>query len=111
MRINHLQGKKESLLDLRFFFGYTLCMLPSSTPLEVREPVRVVVDFHGTKVQPLAFLWQGRKIIVKNLNMTFKRQHGRKWHWCFAVSDQANNYVLRYEPEELRWILEEVYLE
>jgi hypothetical protein len=41
--------------------------------------------------------------------MVFKRQHGNKWYWCFAVSDETNNYVLRYEPEEMVWTLEEVY--
>lgn len=83
--------------------------LPSAGPIEVHEQVRVVVDFRGPKVRPLAFLWRNRKITITKTNMVFKRQHGDRWNWCFAVSDEGNNYVLRYEPEEMRWTLEEVY--
>jgi hypothetical protein len=83
--------------------------LPSASVIEVHERVRIAVDFRGPKVRPLAFLWRNRKIVVKKTNMVFKRQHGNKWYWCFAVSDETNNYVLRYEPEEMVWTLEEVY--
>ena len=83
--------------------------LPTSSPTEVHVPVRVVVDFAGPKVQPLAFLWNGRKYSIERVNLRYKKQHGDRFLWCFAVSDEANSYVLTYDPEELRWVLEEVY--
>jgi len=82
--------------------------LPQGASLSVHEPVRVAADFRGPKVRPLAFLWRGRKIVVEHTNMVFKRQRGDKFDWCFAVSDNANSYVLRYEPDTMRWELEEV---
>ena len=82
--------------------------LPQGAPVSVQEPVRVAVDFRGPVVRPLAFLWRGRKITVDRVNMTFKRQVGDRFVWCFAVSDNANSYVLRYDPETMRWTLEEV---
>lgn len=82
--------------------------LPQGSPISVQEPVRVAVDFRGPTVRPLAFVWRNRKITVSKTNMVFKRQQGDRFVWCFAVSDEANSYVLRYDPETMRWTLEEV---
>lgn len=83
--------------------------LPTAIPTKVQEPVRVAVDFQGTKVRPLAFVWNHRKITVTKVNLVYKRRHGDGYQWCFAVSDPANSYVLLYDPEHLTWTLEEVY--
>lgn len=89
---------------------------PSTVPEKIGEPVRVAVDFipaqagTGPKVLPLVFIWAGRKYRIDKLNLRYKRQLGQRWVWCFAVSDQANSYVLQYDPETLQWLLEEVYL-
>ena len=83
--------------------------LPTASPVTIREPVRVAVDFAGPKIRPLAFLWRGRKYVIEQVNLVYKRQHGHRFDWCFAVSDTANSYILLYDPVELRWVLEEVY--
>lgn len=83
--------------------------LPAATPVKVGEPVRVAVDFQGSKIRPLAFVWGAKKYIVKKVNLVYKRRHGDGYQWCFAVSDASNSYVLLYDPENLRWTLEEVY--
>ena len=82
---------------------------PVPAPTKIGEPVRVAVDFAGSKVKPLAFLWRGRKYIVSKVNLVYKRQSGTKSLWAFAVSDNVNSYVLLYDPENLKWRLEEVY--
>lgn len=82
---------------------------PTASPTKIHEPVRVAVDFQGTKVRPLAFVWGHRKYIVERVNLVYKRRVGDHVHWCFAVSDAANSYVLVYDAAELRWMLEEVY--
>lgn len=88
---------------------------PSTVPEKIGEAVRVAVDFSpaslgsGPKVMPLAFVWGGRKYITKKLNLRYKRQLGDHWVWCFAVSDEANSYVLQYDPATLEWLLEEIY--
>ena len=89
---------------------------PSTVPEKIGESVRVAVDFMpangatGPKVMPLAFVWGGRKYVARKLNLRYKRQLGNRWVWCFAVSDEANSYVLQYDPETMGWLLEEVYL-
>lgn len=83
--------------------------LPSATPIQVREPVRVAVDFQGAKVRPLAFIWGRKKYTVDNVNLVYKRRHGDGYQWCFAVSDTSNSFVLLYDPDSMRWTLEEVY--
>lgn len=97
--------------------NYPPVVRPSSTaaPEKIGEAVRVAVDFRpadvaaGPRVMPLAFIWSGRKYTVRQLNLRYKRQLGNRFVWCFAVSDEANSYVLIYDPEELTWMLEEVY--
>ncbi len=83
--------------------------LPAATPIKVREPVRVAVDFHGAKIRPLAFVWGAKKYTVEKVNLVYKRRHGDGYQWCFAVSDKVNSFVLLYDPENLHWTLEEVY--
>ncbi len=83
--------------------------LPVSPPTKIREPIRVAVDFAGPKIHPLAFVWNGRKYVVQKVNLVYKRRDGNRELWCFAVSDAANSYVLLYDPENMRWTLEEVY--
>jgi NADPH-dependent ferric siderophore reductase len=82
---------------------------PMPPPTKVHEAVRVAVDFFGHKVTPLAFVWSGKKYVIDKVNLVYKRRDGQRELWCFAVSDRANSYVLLYDPEQLRWILEEVY--
>ncbi len=82
--------------------------LPQGQAIKVGESVRIAVDFRGPTVRPLAFLWRSKKVVVQHVNLVFKRQLGDRFVWCFAVSDEANSYVLRYDPETMRWTLEEV---
>lgn len=83
--------------------------MPTATPIQVREQIRVAVDFEGTKIRPLAFVWGQKKYVVQKVNLVYKRRHGDGYQWCFAVSDASNSFVLLYDPEHLKWTLEEVY--
>lgn len=83
--------------------------LPTSDPVKIGEPIRVAVDFNGLKIKPLAFVWNGRKYPVKRVSMVYKRQHGTGFWWCFAVTDEANSFILLYDPIKMSWVLEEVY--
>ncbi|MFA5052324.1 MAG: hypothetical protein WC544_04695 [Patescibacteria group bacterium] len=76
------------------------------------EPIRVVADFSGTKVRPLAFIRDtGRRYDIVTVNLVYRRRVGDQPVWCFACSDMANTYVLSYEPDSLKWTLEEVQME
>lgn len=79
---------------------------------KLEEQVRVFVDFSGTKVKPVAFIrGSGRRYDVKRVNLVYQKKVGDKYHWCFACSDDANTYVLFYDPENLIWTLREVQME
>ncbi|MFA6553880.1 MAG: hypothetical protein WCT27_05660 [Patescibacteria group bacterium] len=76
------------------------------------ELIRVVADFNGTKVRPLAFTRKtGRQYDIASVNLVYRRRVGDRQAWCFACSDAANTYVLSYDPDSLQWILEEVQME
>ncbi|PIS40918.1 MAG: hypothetical protein COT26_00790 [Candidatus Kerfeldbacteria bacterium CG08_land_8_20_14_0_20_43_14] len=77
------------------------------------EKVRVFVDFspgqnNFKRVIPRAFFWAGKRYDIQSVNLVYQRRRGNKQDWCFAVSDQANAFVLLFNPENLEWILEEV---
>ena len=75
---------------------------------KLNEPVRVFVDFKAQQVRPVAFLRAGRRYVIKRVNLVYRKRVGKRFVWCFAVSDEANSYVLVYDPESLQWTLEEV---
>ncbi len=79
---------------------------------KLEEPVRVFADFNGTKVRPVAFIRRsGRRYDIKTVNLVYRRRVGDRYHWCFAVSDEANTFVLFYDPENLVWTLKEAQME
>lgn len=75
---------------------------------KIGEPIRVVADFNGRRVRPIAFQWAGRRYDVGRVNLVYRRRLGARFVWCFAVSDSGQGFVLIYDPERLEWTLEEV---
>ena len=71
------------------------------------ELIKVLAQFDGTKVKPLAFRRQNRLYKIKNLNMVYHLKEGDQTVFRFFVSDEANTYQLRFETETLQWFLEE----
>ncbi|XOU94938.1 MAG: hypothetical protein ACNFW9_02610 [Candidatus Kerfeldbacteria bacterium] len=76
------------------------------------EQVRVFVDFNGVKVKPVSFIRSaGRRYDISNVNLVYKKKIGDRYYWCFAVSDEVNNYILFYDPDNLIWTLKEVQMD
>lgn len=90
------------------------------------EQVRVFADFNGVKVRPIAFIRStGRRYDIDKVNLVYRARVspgtasggadggrvGDRYHWCFAVSDDVNTYVLFYDPENLIWTLKEMQME
>lgn len=79
---------------------------------KLEEKVRVFADFNDKKVRPIAFIRDsGRRYDIKKVNLVYKRRVGDRYQWCFACSDEANTYVLFYDPEQLTWTLQEVQMD
>ena len=79
---------------------------------KLQEPVRVFVDFSGTKVRPIAFIRaSGRRYDIEKVNLVYRRRVGDRYHWCFACSGESNTYILFYDPERLIWTLREIQMD
>lgn len=73
------------------------------------DPVEVLVLFREDKAIPYAFIWNNRKVKVKDINLVHESRDGRAKLVHFAVSDHANAYKLTFNTDTLKWRLEDVY--
>jgi hypothetical protein len=71
------------------------------------ESIKVLVQFEGTKVEPLMFKSAGRVYKLKKVNLVYHFRQGERSIFRFYVSDEANSYQLRFEPDIMQWFLEE----
>ena len=76
---------------------------------EINEPIEVIAKFSGNKAIPVKFLWQGREILIKKINLAYARFEGRSKFYFFAVSDNANYFKLQFNSDNLTWTLLETY--
>ncbi len=77
----------------------------------INEPIKILVSFNGTKVRPVAFEWRNKRYEICQLNLVYHAtEEGRKIFY-FSVSDEANCFVLRFDPETMQWRIQEVYNE
>ncbi|RJO59479.1 hypothetical protein C4546_01875 [Candidatus Parcubacteria bacterium] len=71
-------------------------------------PTKLGLVGAGKQVIPKTFFWAGKRYDIQAINLVYQRRRGTKFDWCFAVSDQANVFVLVFNPESLEWTLAEV---
>ena len=86
---------------------------------EINEPIQVIAKFvHlrqgsggqvGNKTIPVKFLWNGKEILIRKVNLTYSRREGRSKFYFFAVSDDVNYFKLQFNSENLQWTLLESY--
>ena len=76
---------------------------------EINEPIEVIAKFTRTETVPVKFLWNGREILVKKVNLVYSSFIGRTKFYFFAVSDDTNYFKLQFNTENLQWILLETY--
>lgn len=71
------------------------------------EKIKVLVNFDHPKVMPIAFKRNGHTYKIDKVNLVYHEREGTKTVFYFFVSDNANAYKLRFEPETLEWFLVE----
>jgi hypothetical protein len=76
---------------------------------QINEPIQVVTIFKDNQLIPFKFLWQGREIMVKKVNLSYSRFEGRVKYYFFAVSDSVNYFKLQFNTDDLSWTLLESY--
>jgi hypothetical protein len=78
---------------------------------QINEPIEVIAKFSGNTTIPVKFLWHGREILIKKINLAYSSWEGRvKFHF-FAVSDDTNYFKLQFDSDNLTWTLLESYVE
>lgn len=77
----------------------------------INEPIKALVSFNGIKVKPVAFEWRGKKYQVDKVNLVYHATEEGKKIFYFSVTDQANCFNLRFNPENMQWRLNEIYNE
>ena len=78
---------------------------------QINQPIEVIAKFTTDKIVPVKFLWHGREILVKKVNLAYSRFVGRTKFYYFAVSDSSNYFKLQFNTENLSWTLLESYVE
>ena len=71
------------------------------------EEIKVLVQFDGSRPKILAFKRQGRIYKISKVNLVHHFREGDRRIFNFHISDEANSYKLRFEPDILAWFIEE----
>ncbi len=72
------------------------------------DSIDVEAHFTQRGMRPLAFVWQGRRRLVREVTCAWSERDGTLLHRCFAVTDGETCYELRFDPRALRWHLTKV---
>ncbi|MBI5369753.1 hypothetical protein HZA85_00975 [Candidatus Uhrbacteria bacterium] len=77
----------------------------------LHDPVDVIVSFTDNRVLPRRLRWNNRDYPIERVNLVHSAREGTKRIFYFSVSDAANYFKLRLDPEYLEWHLVELYTE
>ena len=75
---------------------------------QIRELIRVVASFDGSKVRLHSFEWRDRIYKVESVNLFFIEKDAKKSLYHFTVSAAGNDYDIVFNPQNLSWNLQEV---
>lgn len=74
------------------------------------ENIEVVAAFTGLgKFKPTAFKYGQKLYRVHSINLFHSVKVGANRQFVFNVSDGANNWVLMFDTQTLRWTLNDQY--
>lgn len=72
---------------------------------EINEPIEVGAVFRRGRVQPVWFVWKGRKYPVEKTTYAWKEAQGETTVHYFSVFDGVNTFELCYDSKALTWQL------
>ncbi|MEK9130718.1 MAG: hypothetical protein AAB429_01230 [Patescibacteria group bacterium] len=73
------------------------------------DPIEVLASFERKQVRPLRMKWQEKIYNIKQVNLIHTGREGTKRLFYFSVSDDANAFKLKLDPDILEWRLVELY--
>ena len=78
----------------------------------VDEQIDVAVIYKKGEVRPVAFKWGARKYRIVSLNLVHSSYEGATKNYFFSVSAKnGGEYKLKYNTDNMRWFLDEIYME
>lgn len=75
----------------------------------LNDPIDVMVSFQNNQIIPQKMRWNQRNYTIKTVNLVHTAREGQKRIFYFSVSDTANYFKLKLDPEFLEWRLVELY--
>ena len=72
---------------------------------EINDPIEVGAVFRKGSLEPVWFVWRGRKYPVQRVTFRWKGRSGESWLHSFSVFDGTNTFELIYDSKLLRWRL------
>ena len=79
----------------------------------INEKISVITIFRHRSTQnevlPWKIKWQGRIYHIQKIGFHHLIREGRKLFHIFSVTDGNLDFRLRFDTENLHWILEEVF--
>lgn len=77
-------------------------------PVQIYEPISVVVVFsHGT-LKPILFRWQNKKITIDRISFHWQTNEGTSKLLHFSAVVGQDVYELVFNSKELTWRLEQI---
>ena len=71
----------------------------------INESIDVGAVFGKNKIKPKWFVWNGRKIDVKEVTYAWKAREGDAIIQYFAVTDGATSFELSLNQKTMQWML------
>ena len=78
---------------------------------KIDESIEVGVVFGKNKVKPKWFVWNGRKIEIKEISYVWKAREGEAVIQCFAVTNGATSFEISLNQKTMCWRLEKTNVE
>lgn len=79
---------------------------------EVEEKIKVLAAFANGQIIPKIFEWSGRKYKIGRVALAYQERSGRSINYYFSVECESGGvFKLKYNDENLTWMLEEHWVE
>ena len=78
---------------------------------QLGDSIDVGAVFTSRGMQPVWFIWQGRRRLIRQVTYAWKELDGAQLVRYFTVADETGVYDLCFHPRSLRWRLAQVRLE
>ena len=69
------------------------------------KTVSVMAFFKRGELQPKAFRYQGRTVLLDRVTLKYRTKDGGRDAWLFNVQSGDSLHTLAYEPSTWRWRL------